>query len=158
MNEEVDEDEYEDGNPYVYACPYLAPSSERLDREQVNDDAAHRAQSEDRGEPEGQLDAEERDSSVSACPYLPPRSERTERKPQHHGKPSILSSLTVTEKTYHDDGTVTNKVLLRKRFSDGSEDSMESVHTSRSAHEQAEKHADPGEDRSSQKSWTSWLW
>lgn len=46
-------------------------------------------------------------------------------------KISILSTLTTTERTTAPDGTVTTKVVLKKRFSDGSEQSSETVHTQR---------------------------
>lgn len=47
------------------------------------------------------------------------------------GGPSILSTLTTTERTTAPDGTVTTKVVLKKRFADGSEQSSETVHTQR---------------------------
>lgn len=42
--------------------------------------------------------------------------------------PSILSSLTTTERTTLEDGSVHTKVVLKKRFSDGREESTETVH------------------------------
>ena len=42
--------------------------------------------------------------------------------------PSILSTLTTTERTTLQDGSVHTKVVLRKRFSDGREESTETVH------------------------------
>ena len=44
-------------------------------------------------------------------------------------KPSILSTLTTTEQRTLPDGTVTTKVVLKKRFSDGGEEVTENVHT-----------------------------
>ena len=44
-------------------------------------------------------------------------------------KPSILSTLTTTEQRTLPDGTVTTKVVLKKRFSDGGEEVTERVHT-----------------------------
>ncbi|KAF2993071.1 hypothetical protein E8E13_000978 [Curvularia kusanoi] len=46
-------------------------------------------------------------------------------------KSKILSTLTTTERTTASDGTVTTKVVLKKRFADGSEQSSETVHTQR---------------------------
>ncbi|KAL8744260.1 MAG: hypothetical protein Q9190_003464 [Brigantiaea leucoxantha] len=43
--------------------------------------------------------------------------------------PSIISTLTTTERNTLPDGSVTTKVVLKKRFSDGSEESSESIHT-----------------------------
>lgn len=42
--------------------------------------------------------------------------------------PNILSTLTTTERTTHQDGSVHTKVVLKKRFSDGREESTETVH------------------------------
>ncbi len=42
--------------------------------------------------------------------------------------PSILSTLTTTEQTTLQDGSVHTKVVLKKRFSDGREESTETVH------------------------------
>ena len=50
---------------------------------------------------------------------------------QTEGRPSVLSTLTTTERTVHPDGTVTTKVVLKKRFNDGREESSETVHTER---------------------------
>ncbi|KAF2826895.1 hypothetical protein CC86DRAFT_455514 [Ophiobolus disseminans] len=46
-------------------------------------------------------------------------------------QPSILSTLTTTERTVAPDGSVTTKVVLKKRFADGREESSETVHTQR---------------------------
>jgi hypothetical protein len=46
-------------------------------------------------------------------------------------KPSILSTLTTTERSVAPDGSVTTKVVLKKRFADGREESSETVHTQR---------------------------
>ncbi|KAH6638830.1 hypothetical protein C7974DRAFT_122175 [Boeremia exigua] len=43
----------------------------------------------------------------------------------------ILSTLTTTERTTAPDGTITTKVVLKKRFVDGSGQSSETVHTQR---------------------------
>lgn len=43
--------------------------------------------------------------------------------------PSILSTLTTTERTVGPDGSVTTKTVLRKRFADGREESSESIQT-----------------------------
>ncbi|KAF2626557.1 hypothetical protein BU25DRAFT_411535 [Macroventuria anomochaeta] len=47
------------------------------------------------------------------------------------GNSTILSTLTTTERTTAPDGTVTTKLILKKRFTDGSEQSSETVHTQR---------------------------
>ena len=43
--------------------------------------------------------------------------------------PSVLSTLTTTEKTTLKDGTTHTKIVLKKRFSDGREESTETLHT-----------------------------
>ncbi|KAF2865723.1 hypothetical protein BDV95DRAFT_506347 [Massariosphaeria phaeospora] len=52
-------------------------------------------------------------------------------EPRMAPRPSILSTLTTTERTVAADGTVTTKVLLKKRFADGREESSETVQTQR---------------------------
>ncbi|KAI9740492.1 MAG: hypothetical protein M1834_005072 [Cirrosporium novae-zelandiae] len=44
--------------------------------------------------------------------------------------PSIISTLTTTERTVMPDGSVHTKIVLKKRFADGREESSETVHTS----------------------------
>lgn len=46
-------------------------------------------------------------------------------------RPSILSTLTTTERTVAPDGSITTKVVMKKRFVDGREESSESIHTQR---------------------------
>ncbi|KAJ4411364.1 hypothetical protein N0V91_001148 [Didymella pomorum] len=46
-------------------------------------------------------------------------------------KSTILSTLTTTERMTAPDGTVTTKVVLKKRFADGSEQCSETIHTQR---------------------------
>ncbi|KAF2125305.1 hypothetical protein P153DRAFT_324478, partial [Dothidotthia symphoricarpi CBS 119687] len=48
-----------------------------------------------------------------------------------HPSPSILSTMTTTERSVAPDGTVTTKMVLKKRFADGREESSETVHTQR---------------------------
>ena len=47
------------------------------------------------------------------------------------GKPSLISTLTTTERTTLPDGSVHTKMVLKKRFADGREENTETVHTSR---------------------------
>ena len=49
--------------------------------------------------------------------------------------PSILSTLTTTERTTLQDGSVHTKVVLKKRFSDGREESTETVHHRNAVHQ-----------------------
>jgi hypothetical protein len=57
---------------------------------------------------------------------VPQATEAHDSQPQ---KPDILSIFTTTQTTRLADGTVTTKVVLKKRFADGSEESSESTHT-----------------------------
>ncbi len=52
-----------------------------------------------------------------------------ERRANIATKPSVLSTLTTTEQRTLPDGSVTTKVVLKKRFSDGVEELTENVHT-----------------------------
>lgn len=64
---------------------------------------------------------------------------------QSDARPSVLSTLTTTERTIAPDGTVTTKVVLKKRFADGREESSETVHTQRGQEE--ESHSVNGSSR-----------
>jgi hypothetical protein len=54
-------------------------------------------------------------------------------------KPSILSTLTTTERSVASDGSITTKVVLKKRFADGREESSETVHTQRGQETETQK-------------------
>ncbi|KAF2496764.1 hypothetical protein BU16DRAFT_537912 [Lophium mytilinum] len=73
--------------------------------------------------PETELDAYER--IVGPTPFTPSH--------QNHdtatSRPSVLSTLTTTERTTQPDGTVITKMVLKKRFADGREETSETVHT-----------------------------
>ncbi|KAF2272643.1 uncharacterized protein EI97DRAFT_470209 [Westerdykella ornata] len=61
-------------------------------------------------------------------------------------RPSLMSTLTTTERTIAPDGTVITKVVLKKRFADGREENSETVHTQRP--QDAEAHGPDGEPQS----------
>ncbi|KAK4621733.1 hypothetical protein CLAFUW4_07425 [Fulvia fulva] len=66
--------------------------------------------------------------------------------------PQVLSALTTTQTTRMPDGTVTTKVVLKRRFADGREETEESLHTSKESNsEQQEKQ--PEAERPKQKGW-----
>jgi hypothetical protein len=82
----------------------------------------------------------------------------------NEAKPSILSTLTTTERTVAPDGSVTTKVVLKKRFNDGREESTETIHTQR-GHERdpwassqvpQSKPTEDGQDK--EKKWGGWFW
>ncbi|MCJ1240599.1 hypothetical protein MMC14_008603 [Varicellaria rhodocarpa] len=60
----------------------------------------------------------------------------TPRAVDEEGQPSIISTLTTTERKILPDGTVHTKVMLKKRFADGREESTETVHTAQDGLEQ----------------------
>jgi hypothetical protein len=86
---------------------------------------------------------------------------------QDDSKPSILSTLTTTERSVAPDGSVTTKVVLKKRFSDGREESSETVHTQR-GHEMHPWHLDQpravsqsekkDEEQDKEKRRSGWFW
>ena len=79
-------------------------------------------------EPETELDAYER--------LLRKHAPKLEDPVNKADRPSILSTLTTTERTITPDGTITTKVTLKKRFNDGREEISETVQTQRGQGEQ----------------------
>ena len=65
-------------------------------------------------------------SELSPANHPPPPTHIPNSKPQ---RPSILSTLTTTETTTLPDGSVQTKTVLKRRFSDGREESSESQRT-----------------------------
>lgn len=55
------------------------------------------------------------------------------------GKPGIVSTLITTERTTQPDGSVITKMVLKKRFADGREESTETTHTTNGQHEEKPK-------------------
>jgi hypothetical protein len=80
-------------------------------------------------EHETEMDAYERleAASASASTSTPARSASISAT--SYANPSVLSTLTTTERTVAPDGSVTTKVVLKKRFADGREENSETVHT-----------------------------
>ncbi|XTI87165.1 hypothetical protein V2W45_1308652 [Cenococcum geophilum] len=86
--------------------------------------------------PETELEAYEQLIGPTEFTSQPPASTVTAVTPTTQSqsvdpRPSILSTLTTTERTIQPDGTVTTKMVLKKRFADGREESSETVHTQR---------------------------
>ena len=50
-----------------------------------------------------------------------------------NGKPSVISTMTKTERQTLPDGTIHTRVVLKKRFADGSEENSETVHTTQAS-------------------------
>jgi hypothetical protein len=83
---------------------------------------------------ETELDAYERmDAFSQSRPTAPTHASVSSvaARQMNEAKPSILSTLTTTERTVASDGSITTKVVLKKRFADGREESSETVHTQR---------------------------
>lgn len=86
--------------------------------------------------PETELEAYEQLIGPTEFTPQPPASTVTAVTPTTQSqsvdlRPSILSTLTTTERTIQPDGTITTKMVLKKRFADGREESSETVHTQR---------------------------
>ncbi|KAK8173213.1 hypothetical protein IWX90DRAFT_498955 [Phyllosticta citrichinensis] len=118
-------------------------------------------------EPETELDAYEQllggDSASSLVIKQPQQPKEHQSSVGKAGKPTtevveaspILSTVTSTERTVLPDGTVTTKVVFRKRFADGREESSETVNTTRGdAASAAPEAAAPAESTSS----GGWFW
>ncbi|EON63064.1 hypothetical protein W97_02291 [Coniosporium apollinis CBS 100218] len=71
--------------------------------------------------------SQERSNTVQpSSGHIPTASSSTQTEPI--SQPSVLSTLTTTERTVQPDGTTMTKVILKKRFADGKEESSETVH------------------------------
>lgn len=93
----------------------------------------HLRTSEDEEETTTELDAYEQLFGTKAMSFPPSEA----NQPANGAKSaSILSTLTTTERTVAPDGSVTTKMVLKKRFADGREESSETVQTQ---HSQASK-------------------
>ena len=103
----------------------------------------------------------------SLLPHCAPIGQDSVSTEDYGNKPSILSTLTTTERTTLQDGTVHTKVVLKKKFSDGREESTETVHTQNTvAQTQAEKvakkvdkdeHKNESQEERNEKS-RGWFW
>lgn len=106
-----------------------APTTEEPSYEYSHD---HEDQpDDDQDTPRTELDAYERLLGRAHHPHT--RHHTSTDSSSGHQQPntstsSILSTLTTTERTVAPDGTVTTKVVLKKRFADGREESTETVH------------------------------
>lgn len=56
--------------------------------------------------------------------------------PNENGKPGVISTLTTTERTTLPDGSMHTKMVLKKRFADGREESTETTHTTNGQREE----------------------
>lgn len=80
---------------------------------------------------ETELDAYEQFlGKASGTQHVTPIAREKETSRSQQQTSSIISTLSTTERTVLPDGTVTTKVVLRKRFADGREESSETVTTS----------------------------
>ncbi|KAF4555150.1 Hypothetical protein D9617_3g022220 [Elsinoe fawcettii] len=97
------------------------------------------------------------------APSQPQREPQRQITEQDVSKSKILSTLSTTEKTTLPDGTVTTKVVLKKRFADGSEQMTETVSTTH-AHGGEEwkghdgKTVETGEQQKSEQKKKGWFW
>lgn len=107
------------------------PSSEEPSYEYGHD---HEDQHDDPPTPKARQDRhvdEKSETELDAYERLLGRAYAPGTPMKEIGRPSVFSELTTTERTVAPDGTVTTKVVLKKRFADGREESSETVHTQR---------------------------
>nr|OQO27677.1 hypothetical protein B0A51_03640 [Rachicladosporium sp. CCFEE 5018] len=71
-------------------------------------------------------------------------------------RPQVLSALTTTHTTRSADGTVVTKVVLQRRFADGSEESHENVHTYQD--EQPVSRQQTREESKAEQKRKGWFW
>ena len=72
----------------------------------------------------------------TTTPEPSPSPQSTSKSADREGQLGIISTLTTTERKTLPDGTVHTKVMLKKRFADGREESSETVHTTQGGLEQ----------------------
>ncbi|OCL02241.1 hypothetical protein AOQ84DRAFT_382876 [Glonium stellatum] len=130
-NEELQE--FDEHEAYEYSHDHEEHPDDPYDRSNPCPEAHTEAET---NGPETELDAYERligpteftpHSTASAAAAVT----STNQSQNADSRPSILSTLTTTERTIQPDGTITTKVVLKKRFADGREESSETVHTQR---------------------------
>lgn len=73
-------------------------------------------------------------------------------------RPDVLSQLTTSETVRLPDGTVTTKVVLKRRFADGREETKESVHTSNEALEAQAMEKTRQADQHRKQKGKGWFW
>ncbi|KJX93822.1 hypothetical protein TI39_contig4250g00010 [Zymoseptoria brevis] len=73
-------------------------------------------------------------------------------------KPDVLSILSTTQTTRLPDGTVTTKVVLKKRFADGREESTESTHTRNELAEENVKQQAQAVEENEERKPHGWFW
>lgn len=81
--------------------------------------------------------------------------EERKTESQELARPDVLSALSTTQTTRLPDGSVTTKVVLKKRFRDGREEVNESVHTYLEEQGEAEKER---RDDKAERSGKGWFW
>lgn len=85
------------------------------------------------------------------------KAEKSKKEVEKMKKPDILSALTTTQTTRLPDGTVTTKVVLKKRFGDGREEVSESVHTYHEG-DYADRRVMGTEESEEKNSGKGWFW
>lgn len=116
---------------------YFNSSAEELGSREPQNDASEEAMTEldyyERLFEQRRSDREKQSSALIGLPKptLVPEVDPSERTRQGEDSSilGIISTLTTTERVSLPDGTVHTKVMLKKRFADGREESSETVHT-----------------------------
>ena len=106
------------------------------------------------------------DAQTRPQPSAHPES-KSARTNDTSSKPNVLATLTKTERTTLQDGTIHTKAVLKKRFSDGREECTETSHTQNpdpelrnqpplkavENHESSQGHSDPEDKAKKSKGW-----
>ena len=119
-DEEYDEDEYDTDEEFEDAAEALADIDQHifgLSGHLFNSDFIQRLASQ----------AFREVSQLEDKPASTMQMQATDDK----GKPSLISTLTTTERTTLPDGSVHTKMVLKKRFADGREENTETTHTTK---------------------------
>jgi hypothetical protein len=88
---------------------------------------------------QGKWSTDTPDTELDAYERLLGHSQSSGTAVKEQDRSSVLSTLTTTERTIAPDGTLTTKVVLKKRFADGREESSETVHTQRGQETEAQQ-------------------
>jgi len=93
---------------------------------------------------------EQSSQSVSSAPSANPKDQSSQQT-RTTSMPSIVATMTTTERHVLPNGTVTTKTVMKKRFADGREESEENMTTTHSAAAPndtgKESHEDVGQER-----------
>lgn len=154
-DEEYDEDEYGEPEDEAEALAEIDQHMFGLNgRHLFNTDSIRRLASQAFRELSQLEDSKSTTSTMQATPD------------EKQSKPSLISTLTTTERTTLPDGSVRTKMVLKKRFADGREENTETTHTTKdlrptlimSEEADALKNGKAGEAETPKQKTKGWFW